>query len=636
MFFNDIHKRIKIVLVVVLILFLLITLRVFWIQVIEYKELKNLAENLWSRNLPVGADRGLILDRNGKIIASNETTVGLVFIPNQIVNKEETAKSISEILNVSYEEIYRHISKKTSIERVHPEGRKLSYEIADKIDALGYDGVYLVKESKRYYPYASVLSHVIGYVGIDNQGLSGIELLYDKELTGEDGSIKYFSDGKGKKLELSEIYESPQNGMNITLTVDLDLQLTLENELDNAMSKYEAEGALGIVMNPKTGEIYAMSSRPNFSPSDYQSYDIETINRNLAIWSNFEPGSTFKIVTLTSAINEGVVNIFEDTYYDSGSITVAGTALHCWKTKGHGQQTFLQVVENSCNPGFVVLGQKVGKEKLFEYIDKFGFGEKTGIDLNGESSGIIFDIENVGPLEHATTAFGQGVSVTAMQQVQAVSAIVNNGNMFTPYIVKNVSEPETGIIIEEHNPTLKKENLITEETSKTVRYALESVVANGSGRNAYIEGYRVGGKTGTAQKVGSDGRYMVGNYVLSFIGFMPADDPELVIYIAVDGAHNTVQYGGTVSAPIANNVLKTAIEVFNIEKDNEGLPREYLYYEQKYVIVPDVEGMTKKEAIKALYGFNIEYSGNGEKVIEQNPRGNSKVKEGSIVKILLN
>lgn len=636
MFFYEIHKRIRIVLVVVIALFILIIARVFWIQVIKYDELKLLAESLWSRNLPVQADRGYILDRNGKVIASNETTVGLVLIPNQIKNKEEVAKNLSEVLNVSYEEMYKHVSKKTSIERVHPEGRGLSFEIADKIDGFGYDGVYLVKESKRYYPYGNVLSHVIGYVGIDNQGLSGLELLYDKTLTGENGSIKYFSDGKGNKLELAEIYESPQNGMNVTLTIDLDLQLSLENELNNAMSKYSAEGAIGIVMNPKTGEIYAMSSRPDFNPIKYQDYSIETINRNLAIWSNFEPGSTFKIVTFASAINEGKLNMFEDTYYDTGGINVSGTTLHCWRNGGHGQQTFLEVLENSCNPGFVVLGQRIGKEKLFEYIDRFGFGVKTGIDLNGESSGIIFSLDKVGPLEHATTAFGQGVSVTALQQVQAVSAVVNNGNMYKPFIVKSINEPETNLVIEEHKPQLKAEKIITEETSKTMKYALESVVANGGGRNAYIEGYRIGGKTGTAQKVGPDGRYMVGNYVLSFIGTMPANDPEIVIYIAVDGAHNAVQYGSTVSAPIAHNVLKTAIESFNIKEDYSGIPKEYVYYDQKYITVPDVTGMNKKEAIKNLYGFKIEYSGSGEKVILQNPKAGARVKESSVVKILLN
>ena len=310
--------------------------------------------------------------------------------------------------------MYKHVNKKTSIERVHPEGRDLSYEVAEKINNLGYDGVYLLKETKRYYNYNDVLAHVIGYVGIDNQGLSGLELMYDDVLTGTNGSIKYYSDGKGNKLDMPEVYVSPVSGMNITLTIDLDLQLVLENELNNAAKKYKAEGAIGIVMNPKTGEILAMSSRPTFEPLNYQNYSVETINRNLAIWSSFEPGSTFKILTLSAAINEGLVNIFEEHYYDTGKINVSGTTLHCWKTKGHGDETFLEVVENSCNPGFVVMGQRLGKEKLFSYIDLFGFGTKTGIDLNGESSGILFDLDDVGPLELATTSFGQGVSVTAI------------------------------------------------------------------------------------------------------------------------------------------------------------------------------------------------------------------------------
>ena len=408
------NNRIRLIFLIVLLVFLLIVIRVFYIQVIEYEKLNDLAENLWSRNLPVQADRGKILDRNGKVIAGNVTTSSLVLIPSQIKDKEKVSKDIAKILGISYEEMYKHVSKKTSIERVHPEGRDLSYEIAEKINNLGYDGVYLLKETKRYYNYNDVLAHVIGYVGIDNQGLSGLELMYDDVLTGTNGSIKYYSDGKGNKLDVPEVYVSPVSGMNITLTIDLDLQLVLENELNNAAKKYKAEGAIGIVMNPKTGEILAMSSRPTFEPSNYQSYSVETINRNLAIWSSFEPGSTFKILTLSAAINEGLVNIFEEHYYDTGKINVSGTTLHCWKTKGHGDETFLEVVENSCNPGFVVMGQRLGKEKLFNYIDMFGFGTKTGIDLNGESSGILFDLDDVGPLELATTSFGQGVSVTAI------------------------------------------------------------------------------------------------------------------------------------------------------------------------------------------------------------------------------
>ena len=636
MFQSTQNSRIRLIFLLVLIVFILIIVRVFYIQVIEYKKLNTLAESLWSRNLPVQADRGKILDRNGKVIAGNVTTSSLILIPNQIKDKEKVTRDISNILGTSYEDMYKHVSKKTSIERVHPEGRDLSYEIAEKINDLGYDGVYLLKESKRDYKYSETLSHVIGYVGIDNQGLSGLELMYDDVLTGTDGSIKYYSDGKGKKLSMPEVYISPVSGMNITLTIDLDLQLVLENELNNATKKFNAEGAIGIVMNPKTGEILAMSSRPTFDPSNYQNYSVETINRNLAIWSSFEPGSTFKILTLSAALNEGLVNIFEEHYYDSGGINVNGTTLHCWKTKGHGDETFLQVVENSCNPGFVVMGQRLGKEKLFEYIDKFGFGTKTGIDLNGESSGILFNLDKVGPLELATTSFGQGVSVTAIQQVQSVSAVVNNGNMYTPYVVSSISEDETGIIIKEFKPKLKKKNLIKKETSDLVKYALESVVANGSGHNAYIEGYRVGGKTGTAQKVGADGRYMVGNYVLSFIGFMPANDPEYVIYIAVDGAHGVTQYGGVVSAPIASNVLKSIISLYDLKEDKEGMPKEYLWYETKYVELPDVVNMSKSDAIKSLRGFTIEYSGIGETVIDMNPKGGSKVKENSTVKLMLN
>lgn len=288
------------------------------------------------------------------------------------------------------------------------------------------------------------------------------------------------------------------------------------------------------------------------------------------------------------------------------------------------------------NPGFVVLGNKLGKDVLFNYIDKFGFGNKTGIDLNGESKGIIFPLDKVGPLELATTSFGQGVSVTAMQQVLAVSSIINDGNMYTPYVMKSISERETGLIIKETYPRLKKENLITKETSNLVKYALESVVANGSGHNAYIEGYRIGGKTGTAQKVGSDGRYMIGNYILSFIGFMPANDPEYIVYIGVDGAKGATQYGGSTSAPIARNVFNGIINLHNLESTTEGMPREYFWYETKYTTVPDVRGKTIKEAKQLLNGFKLEYSGSGETVIMTNPESGKRVKEGSIVKLMLN
>ena len=271
---------------------------------------------------------------------------------------------------------------------------------------------------------------------------------------------------------------------------------------------------------------------------------------------------------------------------------------------------------------------------MFSYIDKFGFGKKTGIDLNGESTGIIFDTSKIGDLETATTAFGQGVSVTAIQQVSAVSAIVNNGNMYTPYIVSKVANDKEVII--ENNPILKKENLISKNTSEVVKYVLESVVANGSGRNAYVENYRVGGKTGTAQKVGPDGHYMVGNYILSFIGFMPANDPEYVVYIAIDNARGVVQYGGTVAAPIAGSIFKEIINLYDLKEDYNGLPKTYRWDDVVYEMIPNVINMSKKEAQKLLKNFTIEYSGDGDKVVEISPEPGNRIKQKGVVKLLLN
>ena len=633
MFFKNIHTRIKIIILVTIFLFIVIIGKVFYIQVIDYKKLNKYATSLWSRNLPLAANRGVIYDTNGVELAGNITTTSLVLIPNQIGDKEKVAKDLSEILNVSYEEMYKHVSKKTSIERVHPEGRNLSYEIADKINSLGYDGVYLVKEAKRYYPYDTLLSHSIGFVGIDNQGLSGLELIYDDYLTGSDGSIKYFSDAKGNSLSMSQIYEQPTSGVNMTLTINYKLQEALERELDVAVSEYNPDQALGIAMNPNTGEILAIASRPTFSPSNYQNYTVEEINRNLPIWMTYEPGSTFKIITLAASLEEKIVDLESDNFFDGGAVTVGGATLHCWKHGGHGNQSYLQVVENSCNPGFVNLGLKLGKETLFNYIDLFGFGNKTGVDLNGESNGILFNIDKIGDLELATTAFGQGVSVTPIQQITAVSAAINGGVLYKPYIVKSLNEPETNSVILENNPTVVRK-VISDDTSSKVRYALESVVARGTGHNAYIGGYRVGGKTGTAQKV-KDGIYMSGNYITSFIGFLPADKPEIVIYIAVDNAKGITQYGGTVAAPIAKNFLLSAIDILDIEERTDEIEREYLYTDKQYAEVPNVVGISVKEAVKLLKKFKVEYSGSGETVTYQSPSAGEKVYEGETIRLLL-
>ncbi len=344
--------------------------------------------------------------------------------------------------------------------------------------------------------------------------------------------------------------------------------------------------------------------------------------------------ATFKIITLAASINEKTVDLFNDTFVDNGSIKVDGATLHCWKHGGHGLETYLEVVENSCNPGFVSLGNKLGTSKLMKYIRDFGFGEKTKIDLNGEENGILFKEEKMGPVELATTSFGQGISVTPIQQITAVSAAINGGFLNKPYIVSGIIDGVNSTTIYQKEKETKRQ-VISEEASALVRYALESVVAKGTGRNAYIENYRVGGKTGTAQKV-SQGKYMIGNYILSFIGFLPANDPKVIVYVAVNNPKGVTQYGGTVSAPIARSILLSSIQILGINEEKDGILKEYTYLDTKYMVLPNVMGMNKKDATKALKDFKVQYSGSGDKVIYMTPKANSFQKVGGTITLMLN
>lgn len=588
MFFKKINSRMKVLLLIFVVLLLLIIIKVFYVQVFEYKKLYSLSKDLWSRDLPVEANRGLILDRNGVVLADNLTTTSLVLVPNQIKDKKDTTTKLAQILNVSYDEMYKHVNKKTSIERVHPEGRRLSYEIADKISNLKLPGVYLVKESKRYYPYGNLLSHTLGYVGIDNQGLSGLELQYDKYLTGESGAIKYFSDAKGNKLNLSDVYLEPQDGMNLQLTIDINIQKSIERELNNIVDMFEPDMALAIVMNPNTGEIYGMGSRPDYDPNNYQNYNQQVLSRNLPIWATYEPGSTQKIITTSAAIEEKVVDLDNDLFYDSGSVKVDTAKIKCWKAGGHGQQTFMEVLQNSCNPGFVKMGQLLGKDRLFSYLDKFGFGAKTGVDLSGEGKGIIFPLSKVGNVELATTAFGQGISVTPIQQVTAVSAVVNGGKLYQPYILKSISEKETGNIIKKNSKKFIRQT-ISKETSNTMRRALENVVAKGGGKAAYIDGYRIGGKTGTAQKV-ENGVYLVNNYIMSFMAVVPSNNPEAVLYLAIDNPKHTAMLSSYTTTPIARRILLDIIEALDIKKQDSQIEKEKEWSDKTIYEVPNVVG----------------------------------------------
>ena len=632
MFTKNINKRIKIIFLIMIIPFLLILIKVFYIQVFEYKKLNSLAKDLWSRNLEIEADRGKILDRNGEELANNLTTTSLILIPNQIKDKNLATKELAKVLDISYEDMKKHVYKKTSIERVHPEGRRLSYKKAEQITNLNLEGVYLVKEAKRNYPYKNMLSHTLGYVGIDNQGLSGLELQYDKYLKGKNGAIKYFSDAHGNKLNMTDIYVSETPGMNINLTIDIKIQKSIERELSNIDDMFSPDMALAIVVNPKTGEILGMGSSPSFDPNYYQKYNSTILNRNLPIWSSYEPGSTFKIVTMAASVEEKTIDIFHDHFYDSGKVNVDGSILKCWKPGGHGDQTYMEVLQNSCNPGFVKLGQMLGKERLFSYIDKFGFGNKTGVDLNGEGKGIIFALDKVGNVELATSAFGQGISVTPIQQVMAVSAVVNGGYLYKPYIVKSISD-NTNSVVKEYHKTLRRK-VISSDTSSIMRIALENVVAKGGGKSAYIEGYRVGGKTGTAQKQ-ENGQYLVNNYIMSFMAVVPSNDPEAVLYLAIDNPKHTAMLSSYTTTPIARRILLDVINALGIEKQNNEIEKDLEWNDKVTYEVPNVKGKTIDAAKKLLVNFDIVIEGEGNTIFEQSPKAGEKIEDGSKVRVLV-
>ncbi len=629
-----VRKRLIFILIVGLIAFSVFIVRLAYVQIFMNSWLTQKALDSWSREIPYAAERGDILDRNGKVLATNVSRPTVLVVPRQVRNPANTAAQLSKILDVSKEKVYKDITKKASTAYINPEGKKISNEKAQEIKKLKLPGVFIAEDFKRSYPNGSFLSHVLGFAGVDNQGLTGLESYYDDLLKGVNGHVNFFSDARGNRMaSLKDTYTPPKDGLNLQLTIDDRVQKIIERELDNAEQKYHPEGEIAIAMNPNTGEILGMSSRPDFNPQNYQAVSSDVYNHNLPVWKTYEPGSTFKVITLAAALNENKVNLQKDSFYDPGYIDVAGTNLHCWKRGGHGQETFLQVVENSCNPGFVELGQRLGKDKLLQYINAFGFGQKTGIDLQGESKGILFKPDKMGPLETATTAFGQGVSVTPIQQVAAVSAAVNGGYLYTPYIAKDWIDPTNGEIVDQNNPVMKRQ-VISNATSKKVRQALESVVANGTGRNAYQDGWRIGGKTGTAQKV-QNGHYLKNNYILSFMGFAPANDPQIVVYVAIDHPKNTVQFGGTVAAPIAGRIISDSLSAMGVKKQTNGLPKEVRYGDPQTVEVPNLIGETKDEIAQSYYNLKILKSGSGDEVVRQSPKPGSKVEVGTAMRVYL-
>lgn len=632
MVFVKMIQKIKWVNIVMTLIIIAIIIRLGYSQFYAYEELSLKATESWQRGFPLEAARGKIYDSQHTILVDNLTTSSLIIVPSQVKDQVNTALQLSQILECSEEKILEKVKKKVSVERIQPEGRQLTEEKAYQIDRLKLPGVYLVQDTLRYYPHKNYLAQTLGFVGIDNQGLVGLELKYDEYLSGVNGSINYYMNAKSQNLSIYPAdYIYPTNGMDIELTIDTRVQDVVERELSNAYATYNPDSILCLAMDPRNGKILALCSKPDFDPNDYKNADSEIYNRNLPIWKSYEPGSTFKIITFSSALNENLFDMDKDTYYDKGYEIVGGARIKSWKKGGHGLQTFREVLQNSSNPGFVEIGRRLGKDKLYQYVCDFGLTEKTNVDLTGESKGIMFSYENFNEVEQATVAFGQGISITPIQLVRAVSACVNGGYLYQPYIVNKIYNSKTHEAIVENEPNQIRQ-VISSETSAKVRDALEGVVTDGGGKNAYIDGYRIGGKTGTAQRA-INGTYAGNGYILSFLGVAPIDDPQIVLYVAMDNPKNCVQYGGTTVAPIARKMLVDILPALGVEKVTEQKEKAYVWTDVKTYRVENYVGLSKKEVKNENYGF--EFLGEGDYVIDQLPRVGEKIEEGQKVKIQL-
>ncbi|WP_110953226.1 peptidoglycan D,D-transpeptidase FtsI family protein [Anaerosinus massiliensis] len=552
-----IRKRLAVVLIFVMVIMGALSCRLGYLQLYQSHWLNESAIDQRVRNIPIEARRGDIYDRNGQKLAVSISIESVYAIPAEIHDVEKTAANLAAILNLDQNKLANKLKKRQAFTWI---ARKITEEQAENVKKADLEGIGLTEEGERYYPNDNIAAHVLGFTGLDSQGLDGVELTFDQYLRGNRGSIVIEYDAKGREIPYAmHRYIAPQVGNDVYLTIDIVIQQIVERELDKVMQDTKAKAATIIAMDPYTGEVLALANRPDYNPNKFAEYAPKNW-RNAAISNAFEPGSTFKILTTAAALGEEIVNVNE-RFFDSGAIEVQGRTIHCWKHGGHGSQTFKEVVENSCNTGFVTVGLRLGAENFYKYLNAFGLGKTTGIDLPGEAKGILIKESKVTPINIATMAMGQSVAVTPIQLINAVCAITNGGMHLKPQIVREIKNKDGSMV-----QSFEKEELgqvLSPQVSTQVKEILESVVENGTGKNAFVEGYRTGGKTGTAQKVGQGG-YMPGKYIASFIGFAPADKPKIVFMVAIDEPEG-IYYGGQIAAPVFKNAMQDVFRYLKIE-----------------------------------------------------------------------
>lgn len=628
-----IRRRLAVCLAAFFVLFSALSARLFRLQVIEAETLQRRAQGQWTSESVIAPTRGRITDRHGRVLAQSATAYTASVSPRQVTDAGRLGKLLEPVLDVDAETIRRKASD-TSRGGVTLK-RQLSRECAQQLKVMkaecartgsdALNGLYLEEESKRYYPMGQFAAQLIGLTTIDGVGQAGLEQSLDRYLSGREGHVLSEIDGKGRALgNARSAYVPAVDGGSVQLTLDASIQAFAEQAAREALTVNDAKAVRVLVMDPDTGEILAMVSKPDFDLNDPPRNDVETLTsrmRNRVITDAYEPGSTFKMLTAASALEAGLVTPGEG-FYCSGSVTVDGGRIKCWG-KPHGAETFAQALQNSCNPVFVEMGLRLGVDRFYDYLHAFGIGSKTGVDIPGEADGIMIRQGNVKRVDLARIGFGQSVAVTPIQILTAACAVINGGNLMKPYVVKAVTDAG-GAVIEAGAPQVVG-HPISKATSDTMRALLEDVVALGGGKNAYLPGYHVGGKTGTAQ-VYVDGVVSSSTHIGSFVGFAPANDPKLALILIVDEANVPVDYGSVTAAPFARQILERSLNYLGVAPDTDEKP-------VGEADVPDVGGMPVEDAIQAVKDAGLDYvlDGAGARVKAQLPAAGAKVAQGSIM-----
>lgn len=535
-------------------------IRIGYIMIFESSYYEGKAKEIQERERIISGIRGDILDRNGNVIAVNETAYNISVIHNQISDEEKVIEVLSGELGIDEEKVRKRVEKVSSIEKIK---NNVSKEMGEKILSYNLDGVKVDESSIRYYPNNELFSKVIGFAGSDGQGVVGLETVYDKLLAGTPGKILTTCDGRGVEVEgFEEKRIAPGKGKNLITTLDVNIQKVCMEKAKEAYEANRADGVSIIAMNPKNGEIYAMVDYPEYDLNDpFEGEDLNSMWRNSCVSDTYEPGSTFKIITASIALEENLVTL-DEKFYCPGYIVVEDRRIRCHKTAGHGSESFVEGIQNSCNPVFIDLGLRIGSDRYYDYFKKFGLLDKTGIDLPGEAGTIMHEKDKIGQVELATIAFGQSFQITPVQLMTTVSSLINGGTRIVPHIGMAESENNGKTVKFEYE---NKEGICSENTSETMRMLLESVVSEGSGKNAAVEGYEIGGKTATSQTFPRSDNI----YIASFLGFYPADDPQIMYLVKINNPKDAY-YGGTIAAPVAAELFKETIPyISTLRNDDE-------------------------------------------------------------------